>query len=195
MEEIPYIPGIHWQRYQKIKAKAMAPRGCRKIDFSGLPADLQNLVISKLTVAETVNLGMTSRDMRAAVAAPLEKIKQDREKLFRVLPEVLNRSFRDPAPQHATVGQYTISTTEARGPSPYYFHVTVASDEMSMEFSVWDSDIRFQQPVSRPVMSQTKLTIGGKKKLLVPKFKKYDHIRKEVSDITSCLKMAGVYLL
>ena len=190
-----YIPGIHWQRYQKIKAKAMAPRGCRQFNFSGLPADLQNLVISKLATQDAANLGMTSRDMRAAVAAPLEKIKQDRAELFRVLPEMLDRPFRDPAPQHVTVGKYTISTTEARGPSPYYFHVTVASDEMSVEFSVWDSDIRFQQPVSRPVISRSNmLTIGGKKMRFVPRFKKYDHIRKEVSDITSCLKLAWVYL-
>ena len=182
------------ERYQKIKAKAMAPRGCRKFDFSGLPADLQNLVISKLTVAETINLGLTSRDMRAVVEEPLKKIKQDREKLFRVLPEMLNRSFRDPAPQHETVGKYTTSTTRAVGPSPYYFHVTVASDEMSMEFSVWDSDIRFQQPVSRPVISRTNMTIGGKKQRFVPRFKKYDHIRKEVTDITRCLKLAWVYL-
>ena len=171
----------------------MAPR---KFNFSGLPADLQSLVISKLEAHDAANLGMTSRDMRDVVAAPLEKIKQDREKLFRVLPEMLNRSFRDPAPQHVTVGKYTISTTEAVGPSPYYFYLTVASDELSMEFSVWDSDIRFQQPVSRPVISRSNmLTIGGKKMRFVPRFKKYDHIRKEVSDVTSCLKLAWVYKL
>jgi len=169
----------------------MAPR---KFNFSGLPADMQSLVISKLSVAETMNLGLTSRDMRAVVAEPLEKIKQDREKLFRVLPEMLDRSFRDPAPQHVTIGKYTTCTTRAVGPSPYYFHVTVSSDELSMEFSVWDSDIRYQQPVSRPVISRTNMTIGGKKTRFVPRFKKYDHIRKEVTDITKCLKLAWVYL-
>ena len=173
-------------------SKARCPR---KFDFSGLPGDMQNLVISKLATHDAANLGMTSRDMRDAVAAPLEKIKQDRAELLRVLPEMLNRSFRDPAPQHVTVGKYTISTTEAVGPSPYYFHVTAASDEMSVEFSVWDSDIRFQQPVSRPVISRANMvTIGGKKMRFVPRFKKYDHIRKDVTDITSCLKMAWVYL-
>ena len=170
----------------------MAPR---KFNFSGLPADLQSLVISKLATQDAANLGMTSRDMRGVVAAPLEKIKQDRAELFRMLPEMLDRSFRDPAPQHATVGKYTFSTTMASGPSPYYFHITVASDEMSVEFSVWDSDIRFQQPVSRPVISRSNmLTIGGKKMRFVPRFKKYDHIRKDVTDITSCLKRAWVYL-
>ena len=187
-----YCPGYlfpHFAREstQKIKAKAMAPR---KFNFPGLPGDIQNLVISKLSTHEAANLGLTSRDMRAVVAEPLKKIKQDREKLFRVLQEVLNRSFRDPAPQHETVGKYTTSTTRARGPSPYYFHVTVASDELSMEFSVWDSDIRYQQPVSRPVISRTNMTIGGKKQRFVPRFKKYDHVRKEVTDITSCLKRA-----
>ena len=177
----------------KKTSKAMAPR---KFNFPGLPGDIQNLVISKLATQDAANLGMTSRDMRAVVAEPLKKIKQDREKLFRVLQEVLNRSFRDPAPQHETVGKYTTSTTRAVGPSPYYFHVTVASDELSMEFSVWDSDIRFQQPVSRPVISRSNmLTIGGKKMRFVPRFKKYDHIRKEVSDVTSCLKLAWVYKL
>jgi hypothetical protein len=170
----------------------MAPR---KFNFSGLPGDIQNLVISKLATHDAANLGMTSRDMRDVMAAPLKKIKQDRAELFRVLPEVIDRSFRDPAPQHVAIGKYTISTTMASGPSPYYFHVTAASDEMSMEFSVWDSDIRFQQPVSRPVISRTSLSICGKKKRFVPKFKKYDHIRKEVTDITSCLKRAWVYLL
>jgi hypothetical protein len=168
----------------------MAPR---KFNFSGLPADLQNLVISKLATHDAANLGMTSRDMRDVVADPLEKIKQDRAELFRMLPEMLNRSFRDPAPQHATIGKYTISTTRVSGPAPYYFHITAASDEMLVEFSVWDSDIRFKQPVSRPVISRTNMTIGGKKTRFVPRFKKYDHIRKEVSDITSCLKLAWVY--
>jgi hypothetical protein len=115
--------------------------------------------------------------------------------LLSVLPEMLNRSFQSPQPQHVTHGKYTISTTEASGPSPYYFHVTVASDEMSVEFSVWDSDIRFQEPVSRPVISRTNMTIGGKKELFVPDYKKYDSIRKEVADITSCLKLAWVYHL
>jgi hypothetical protein len=165
----------------------MAPR---KFNFSGLPGDIQSLVISKLTIAETMNLGMTSRDMRDVVAAPLGKIKQDRAELFRVLPEILDRSFRDPAPQHVTIGKYTASTTRAVGPSPYYYHISVASDELSMEFSVWDSDIRYQQPVSRPVISRTNMTIGGKKTRFVPRFKKYDHIRKDVTDITRCLKLA-----
>ena len=176
----------------KIKAKNMAPR---KFNFSGLPADLQRLVISKLATHDAANLGMTGRDMRDVVTIPLEKIKQGRAELFRVLPEIINRSFRDPAPQHMTVGKYTISTTRASGPSPYYFHVTVASDEMSVEFSVWGSDIRVQQPVFRPVIARTNTIIGGKKKRFVPKFKKYDHIRKDVSNITRCLRLAWVYLL
>lgn len=169
----------------------MAPR---KFNFSGLPADLQDLVISKLVMHDAANLSVTSREMRDVCADPLEKIKRERAELFQMLPEIINRSFRDPAAQHVTHGKYTISTTEARGPCPYYFHITVASDEMSMEFSVWDSDIRFQQPVSRPVISRTNMTIGGKKMRFVPRFKKYDHIRKEVSEITSCLKLAWVYL-
>jgi len=173
----------------------MAPR---KINFSGLPADLQGLVVSKMAAATAANLAATSRELREVCAASLEKIKRaraaDTEAIW-MLPEIINRSFRDPAAQHVTRGKYTISTTRASGPSPYYFHVTVASDEMSVEFSVWGSDIRFQQPVFRPVIARTNTVIGGKKKQFVPKFKKYDHIRKEVSDITSCLRLAWVYLL
>jgi hypothetical protein len=176
----------------------MAPRGCRKINFSGLPADLQGLVVSKMAAAEAANLAATSREMREVCAAPLGKIKRaraaDAEAIW-VLPEIINRSFQSPQPQHVTHGKYTISTTEASGPSPYYFHVTVASDEMSVEFTVWGSDIRFQQPMSRPVISRSNMTIGGKKKRFVPKSKKFDSIRKEVADITSCLKLTWVYHL
>jgi hypothetical protein len=174
----------------------MAPRGCRKFNFSVLPADLQDLVISKLEAPDAANLATTSREMRDVCADPLEKIKRARAELFKMLPEMLNRPFRDPAPQHVTYGKYTISTSRPTGLSPFYFHITVTSDEMSVEFSVWDSDIRFQQPVSRPVISRSNmLTINGKKMRFVPRFKKYDHIRKDVADITSCLKLAWVYKL
>ena len=179
----------------------MAPRGCRKIDFSGLPADLQGLVISKLAAPDAANLAATSREMREVCAYPLEKIKRaraaDAEAIW-VLPEIINRSFRNPAAQHVTRGRYTISTTEARGPCPYFFYLTVASEEMSVELSVWEYDLRFlQQPIFRPTVSQTKLTIGGKKIWggQVSKFKKYDSVRRDVAEIRSCLRQMRVSMI
>ena len=175
----------------------MAPR---KFNFFGLPSDLQNLVISKMAAAEAANLAATSREMREVCAAPLEKIKRaraaDAEAIW-VLPEIIDRSFRVPAAQHVTRGRYTISTTEAGGPSPYFFYLTVASEEMSVEFSVWEHDIRFlQQPIFRPTVSQTKLTIGGKKIWgQVPRYKKYDSVRRDVAAIRSCLRQMWVCMI
>ena len=161
----------------------MAPR---KINFSGLPALVQNLVISKLEASEVANLGAASREMRAAVAGRVAELKRERAELFRKLPEILGRPFRNPAAQHMTLGKYTISTTEARGAVPFYFHATVASEDMSVQFCFWASDIRF---LGRPVISQTDLMIFGKKKRFVPKFKKYDSIRKEIANIKNCLRL------
>ena len=171
----------------------MAPR---KIDC-GLPTDLQQLVISKMAAAEAANLGATSREMRATAADPLEKLKRDRAldaEAIRMLPEILSRPFRDPAPQRVTHGKYTISTTRPAGPPPVYFYATVASEEMSVEFLLWEADIRFLEPNGRPVVSQNNLIIGGKKRRFVPKFKKYDSIQKEVTHITDCLKLWAYYL-
>jgi len=173
----------------------MAPRVARKINFSGLPADLQKLVISNLATHDAANLGMTSREMRAMVAEPLKKIKQARAELFRVLPEILKRPFRDPAPQKITVGKYTVSTSRPIGPSPFHFQLTVAAEEMSVGFSIWDSDLRFWEPNRKAVVTQDILMIGGKKKYSVPKFKKYDSIRKDVTAIRNCLKFPGTYHL
>jgi hypothetical protein len=180
----------------------MAPRVARKIDFSGLPADLQKLVISKLAAPEAVSLAATSREMRAAVVKTLEKLKREhavaaeaRAELFRVLPEILKRPFRDPAPQKITVGKYTVSTSRPIGPSPFHFQLTVAAEEMSVGFSIWDSDLRFWEPNRKAVVTQDILMIGGKKKYSVPKFKKYDSIRKDVTAIRNCLKFPGTYHL
>jgi len=175
--------------------KAMAPRVARKIDFSGLPALVQDLVISKLAAPEAANLGATSREMRAMVAEPLKKIKQDRTELFRVLPEILKRPFRDPEPQKITVGKYTVSTSRPIGPSPFHFQLTVAAEEMSVGFIIWDSDLRFWEPNRKAVVTQDILMIGGKKKYSVPKFKKYDSIRDDVTAIRNCLKFPGTYHL
>jgi hypothetical protein len=178
----------------------MAPRGCRKFNFSDLPADLQGLVISKMTAAEAATLATTSREMREVCAAPLEKIKRaravDAEAIWGI-SEIINRSFRDPAAQHVTRGRYTISTTEAKRPCPYFFYLTVASEEMSVEFSVWEYDLRFlQQPIFRPTVSQTKLTIGGKKIWgQVPRYKKYDSVRRDVAEIRSCLRQMRVCMI
>jgi len=184
------------------KQKAMAPRGCRKFDFPGLPADLQDLVISKLAAPEAANLGAASREMRAAAAETMKRFKREhavaaeaRAELFRVLPEILKKPFRDPAPQKITVGKYTVRTSRPTGPSPFYFQLTVADEEMSVEFSIWDSDVRFWEPNGKAVVSQNCLLIGGKKKHFVPEMKKYDSIRKDVADIRNCLKFPGTYHL
>ena len=179
----------------------MAPRGCRKFNFSGLPADLQNLVISKLEAPDAANLATTSREMRDVCADPLEKIKRARAvdaEAIQGVSEIINRSFQDPAAQHVTRGRYTISTTEARGPCPYFFYLTVASEEMSMEFSVWEYDLRFlQQPIFRPTVSQTKLTIGGKKiwGKQVPRYKMYNSVRRDVAEIRNCLRQMRVCMI
>jgi hypothetical protein len=180
----------------------MAPRGCRKIDFLGFPALVQDLVISKLAAPEAANMAATSREMRAAVAEPLKRFKREhavaaeaRAELFRVLPEILKRPFRDPAPQKITVGKYTVSTSRPIGPSPFHFQLTVAAEEMSVGFSIWDSDLRFWEPNRKAVVTQDILMIGGKKKYSVPKFKKYDSIRKDVTAIRNCLKFPGTYHL
>jgi len=177
----------------------MAPR---KINFFGLPADLQNLVISKLAAAEAANLGATSREMRAAVAEPLKKMKRERDmaaeahaELMRRIPEIISRPYRDPAPQHVMLGKYRVSTTRPTGPAPFYFHATVASDEMSVEFVVWDPDVHFLIPGGQPVIYQTNLTVEGQKKRFVPKLKKYDTIRKNVTDITNSLKRSRMFYL
>ena len=75
-----------------------------------------------------------------------------------------------------------------------YFYATVASEEMSVEFLLWEADIRLLEPNGRPVVSQNNLIIGGKKRRFVPKFKKYDSIQKEVTHITDCLKLWAYYL-
>jgi len=180
----------------------MAPRVARKINFSGLPALVQDLVISKLAAPEAANLGATSREMRAAVVKTLEKLKREpavaaaaRAKLLRMLPEILKKPFRDPAPQKITVGKYTVSTSRPIGPSPFHFQLTVAAEEMSVGFSIWDSDLRFWEPNRKAVVTQDILMIGGKKKYSVPKFKKYDSIRKDVTAIRNCLKFPGTYHL
>jgi hypothetical protein len=180
----------------------MAPRVARKIDFSGLPALVQDLVISKLAAPEAANLGATSREMRAAVVKTLEKLKREpavaaaaRAELLRMLPEILKKPFRDPAPQKITVGKYTVSTSRPIGPSPFHFQLTVAAEEMSVGFSIWDSDLRFWEPNRKAVVTQDILMIGGKKKYSVPKFKKYDSIRKDVTAIRNCLKFPGTYHL
>ena len=180
----------------------MAPRVARKIDFSGLPALVQDLVISKLAAPEAANMAATSREMRAAVAEPLKRFKREhavaaeaRAELLQVLPEILKKPFRDPAPQHVTIGKYTVSTTRPTGPSPFYFQLTVAAGEMSVEFCIWDSDVRFWEPNGKAVVSQNCLLIGGKKKHFVPEMKKYDSIRKDVTDIRNCLRFPGTYHL
>jgi len=180
----------------------MAPRVARKIDFSGLPALVQDLVISKLAAPEAANLGATSREMRAAVVKTLEKLKREpavaaaaRAELLRMLPEILKKPFRDPAPQKITAGKYTVSTSRPIGPSPFHFQLTVAAEEMSVGFSIWDSDLRFWEPNRKAVVTQDILMIGGKKKYSVPKFKKYDSIRKDVTAIRDCLRVPGTYHL
>ena len=180
----------------------MTPRVARKIDFSGLPALVQDLVISNLAAPEAANLGATSREMRAAVVKILEKLKREpvvaaaaRAKLLRMLPEILKKPFRDPAPQKITVGKYTVSTSRPTGPSPFHFQLTVAAGEMSVEFCIWDSDERFWEPNRRAVVTQDILMIGGKKKRFVPKFKKYDSIRDDVTAIRNCLRFPGTYHL
>jgi len=181
----------------------MAPRVARKINFSGLPALVQDLVISKLAPPEAANLGAASREMRAAVAAAetMKRFKREhavaaaaRAELLQVLPEILKKPFRDPAPQHVTIGKYTVSTTEAGG-DVFKFHLTVAAGEMSVEFCIWDSDVRFWEPNGKAVVSQNCLLIGGKKKHFVPEMKKYDSIRKDVADIRDCLRFPGTYHL
>jgi 2-methylaconitate cis-trans-isomerase PrpF len=168
----------------------------RKINFSGLPALVQDLVISKLAVPEAANLGMTSREMRAEITKHVERLKREhavaaeaRAELFRVLPEILKKPFRDPAPQHVTIGKYTVSTTQAGG-DVFKFYLTVAAVDMSFEFCVWGT-------TAAMAVSQNCLLVGGKKKHFVPEMKKYDSIRKDVADITNCLKMKipGVYYL
>jgi hypothetical protein len=181
----------------------MAPH---KFNFSGLSELVQNLVISKMEPPEAANLGRTSREMRAAVADPLEKMKrkraedaeahaQNRAELLKKLPDILKRPFLDPEPQHVAIGKYTVSTTRPTGPSPFYFQLTVAAREMSVGFCIWDSDLRFWEPNRKAVVSQDCLMIGGKKKYSVPKPKKYDLIRKDVTDIRNCLKFPGTYHL
>jgi hypothetical protein len=181
----------------------MAPRVARKIDFSGLPALVQDLVISKLAAPEAANLGAASREMRAAVAAAetMKRFKREhavaaeaRAELLQVLPEILKKPFRDPAPQHVTIGKYTVSTTQPGG-DVFKFHLTVAAGEMSVEFCIWDSDERFWEPNGKAVVSQNCLMIGGKKKHFVPEMKKYDSIRKDVTDIRNCLRFPGTYHL
>jgi len=173
----------------------MAARGCRKINFSGLPALVQDLVISKLAAPEAANLGAASREMRAEVSGHVERLKREhavaaaaRAELFRVLPEILKKPFRDPAPQDVTIGKYTVSTTQPGG-DVFKFYLTVAAGEMSFEFVVWGT-------TAAMAVSQNCLLVYGKKKHFVPEMKKYDSIRKDVTDITNCLKkIPGVYYL
>jgi len=182
----------------------MAPRVARKINFSGFPALVQDLVISKLAAPEAANLGAASREMRAAVtvAETMKRFKREhavaaeaRAELFRVLPEILKKPFRNPAPQHVSIGKYTVRTSRPTGPSPFKFHLTVAAGEMSVEFCIWDSDVRFWEPNGKAVVSQNCLLIGGKKKHFVPEMKKYESIRKDVTDIRNCLRFPGTYHL
>ena len=172
----------------------MAPRVARKVDFLGFPALVQDLVISKLAAPEAANMAATSREMRAAVSGHVERLKREhavaaaaRAELFRVLPEILKKPFRDPAPQKITIGKYTVSTTEAGG-DVFKFYLTVASEEMSFEFCVWGTTAAL-------AVSQNCLLIGGKKKHFVPEMKKYDSIRKDVTEIRDCLRIPGTYHL
>jgi len=82
--------------------------------------------------------------------------------LPRVLSDTVNQAFAKTQPQHVTLGQYTISTSGTNGCYPFFFTVTVASEDMSADFGIWQPG-RFEGQKFRPLVNQGNfVTNGGK---------------------------------
>ena len=101
--------------------------------------------------------------------------------LLRVISDTVISSFRKPQPQHVTLGQYTVSTTGTNGHYPFFFTVTVASEDMSVDFGIWQSDTFGQK--FRPLVNQANFMTSGRK---------YDSNRQQVSDIDRFLRLMWV---
>ena len=110
----------------------------------------------------------------------ITKIIMDSQ-LLRVISDTVNSSFRKPQPQHVTLGQYTISTTGTNGHYPFFFTLTVASEDMSVDFGIWQSGTFGQK--FRPIVNQANFMAFSRK---------YDSFRQQVSDIDRCLRLMWV---
>ena len=110
--------------------------------------------------------------------------------LPRVLSDTINQAFAKTQPQHVTLGQYTISTSGTSGCYPFFFSVTVASDDMSADFGIWQPDMIVEQKF-RPLVNQGDFVTTGRNNWHT--FSR-QIARQQVMEIDRCLRQMWVYV-
>jgi len=110
--------------------------------------------------------------------------------LPRVLSDTVNQAFAKTQPQHVTLGQYTISTSGTSGCYPFFFTVTVASEDMSADFGIWQPD-RIEGQKFRPLVNQGNFVTTGRKN-----FHTFSRqiARQQMTEIDRCLRQMWVYI-